>query len=56
MVKIQEHINKINQVKNQIANSKGNKRYQLIKHLHRLQKELKIANYYINGGDKNAMW
>ena len=51
MVMIKEHQDKIIQVKNQIANSKGNQRYQLIKHLHRLQKELKIANYYINGGD-----
>ena len=49
MVKVHEHINKINQVKNQIANSKGNQRYQLIKHLHRLQKELKIAKYYLGG-------
>jgi hypothetical protein len=56
MVSIKEHIDKINQVKAQITNSKGNQKYQLIKHLHRLQKELKIANYYINGGDKNAMW
>ena len=52
MVKIQEQQNKINQVKNQIANSKGNKRYQLIKHLHRLQKELKIAKYYLGGDQK----
>ena len=49
MVKLQEQENKIIQVKNQIANSKGNQRYQLIKHLHRLQKELKIARYYIGG-------
>ena len=49
MVKIQEHLNEINNTKKQIANSKGNQRYQLIKHLHRLQKELKIARYYLGG-------
>ena len=41
---INEHINKINEIKQHINNSKGRKRLQYIKCLHRLQKELNLYN------------
>lgn len=46
MVKVQEHIELINNIKIHIANSKGNQRRQFIKRLHRLQKELDIYKRY----------
>ena len=39
MVKIQEHIDKINEIKKHISNSKGKQKLQYIKCLHRLQKQ-----------------
>lgn len=49
MVKINEHIIKINIIKEHIKNSKGQQRRQFIKRLHRLQKELSICEYYLKG-------
>lgn len=46
MVKVQEHIELINNIKIHIANSKGNQRRQFIKRLHRLQKELAMYRIY----------
>ena len=46
MVKVQEHIELINNIKIHIANSKGNQRRQFIKRLHRLQKELAMYKIY----------
>ena len=48
MVNIEEHINKINEIKQHINNSKGNQKKQYIKCLHRLQKELKQCQLYLN--------
>jgi hypothetical protein len=41
---INEHIKKIEEIKQHINNSKGNQRRQYIKCLHRLQKELNLYN------------
>ena len=46
MVRVQEHIELINNIKIHIANSKGNQRKQFIKRLHRLQKELAMYKIY----------
>lgn len=48
MIKIKEHLLKIEEIKKQINNSKGNQKRQYIKHLHRLQKEFDICNNYLN--------
>lgn len=48
MVKIQEHIDKINEIKEHINNSKGKQKLQYIKFLHRLQKQLKECNIYLS--------
>ena len=50
MVKIQEHLDKINYTKQQINNSKGQQRLQYLKHLHRLQKELNQCKIYLKEG------
>lgn len=47
MIKIQEHKNKMLDIKKQISNSKGEKKKQLIKCLHRLQKELNKCYLYM---------
>lgn len=47
MVKIQEHIDKINNIKQHINNSKGQQKKQYIKCLHRLQKELNLCELYL---------
>jgi len=47
MVKINEHLKKIEIIKKDINNSKGEKKRQLIKCLHRLQKELKQCYLYL---------
>lgn len=47
MVKIQEHIDKINKIKQYINNSTGQQRKQYIKCLHRLQKELNLCELYL---------
>ena len=47
MVKRQEHINKINEIQKHINNSKGKQKLQYIKHLHKLQKQLKECNMYL---------
>ena len=49
MVKIQEHIDKIKEIKKQISNSKGKQRRNYLKCLHRLQKELKLCNTFLRG-------
>lgn len=51
MVKIQEHIDKINEVKQQIKNSKGRQRKQYIKCLHKMQKQ--ALECYINLNKNN---
>lgn len=51
MVKIQEHIDKINEIKKHINNSKGKQRLQYIKCLHRLQKQALECYMYINKDD-----
>ena len=48
MVKIQEHINKINEIKKYISNSKGKQKLQYIKCLHKLQKQLSEYNMYLS--------
>ena len=47
MVKIEEHKKKIEEIKEHIRNSKGNQKKQFIKCLHRLEKELKQCQIYI---------
>lgn len=51
MVNIKEHIEKIENVKGHISNSRGQQKLQYIKCLHRLQKELKQYNMYLKGVD-----
>lgn len=46
MVKVEEHINKMKNIKIQADNSKGQQRLQLMKCYHKLSKQL--AEYYIN--------
>ena len=48
MVKIQEHIDKINEIKKHISNSKGKQKLQYIKYLHKLQKQLSECNMYLS--------
>lgn len=48
MVKVQEHIQLINNIKIHIANSRGKQRKQFVKRLHRLEKELAIYKRYKN--------
>ena len=48
MVKIEEHIQKINEIKKHINNSKGTQKKQFIKCLNRMQKELKQCQIYMN--------
>ncbi len=48
MVKIDEHIEKIEEIKKHINNSKGNQKRQYVKCLHRLQKELSLCQMYLN--------
>lgn len=55
MVKIQEHIDKINETKKHINNSKGKQRLQYIKRLHRLQKQALQCYMYMNK-DKDLMY
>ncbi len=47
MVNIQEHLDKIKEIKKHIKNSKGQQKLQYIKCLHRLQKQLKERNMYL---------
>jgi hypothetical protein len=49
MVKIEEHIKKMNDIKKQADNSKGNKKLQLLKCYHRLQKQLLEYKMYQKG-------
>lgn len=48
MVKIQERLDKINEIKQHINNSKGKQKLNYIKCLHRLQKQLKECNMYLS--------
>lgn len=48
MVKIQEHIDKINEIKKYISDSEGKQKLQYIKCLHRLQKQLSECNMYLS--------
>lgn len=47
MVKLEEHIKKMEEAKKQAQNSKGIKRKQLTKHYHRLLKEYKQCLLYL---------
>ncbi len=47
MVKIDEHIKKMNNIKAQADKSKGKQRLQLLKCYHRMQKELNLCNIYL---------
>ena len=51
MVKVQEHIDKINEIKKHINNSKGEQKIQYIKCLHKLEKELALCKIYLEGSD-----
>lgn len=51
MVKIQEHIDKIEKIKKNINNSKGKQKLQYIKCLHRLQKQALQYYMYMNKDD-----
>lgn len=51
MVKIQEHIDKIEEIKKNINNSKGKQKLQYIKCLHRLQKQALQCYMYMNKDD-----
>lgn len=51
MVKVEEHINKIEEIKKHISNSQGKQRKQYLKCLHRLQKEAAQCYLYLNGKD-----
>lgn len=55
MVKIQEHLDKINEIKKHINNSKGKQRLQYIKCLHRLQKQVLQCYIYVNK-DKDLIY
>lgn len=48
MVKIQEHLDKIEEIKKHINNSNGKQRQQYIKCLHRLQKQALQCYMFIN--------
>lgn len=48
MVKVQEHINKIEEIKKHINNSKGKQKLQYLKCLHKLQKQLNECNMYLS--------
>ena len=43
---IEEHMNKIKEIKHHISNSRGKKKLQYIKCLHKLQKELNQYRLY----------
>ena len=47
MVKIEEHLLKMENIKRQADNSMGKKKLQLMKCYHRLQKELLECNMYL---------
>ena len=47
MVKIEEHIKEMELTKQHISNAKGKQRLQYIKHLHKLEKQLKQCNLYL---------
>ena len=49
MVKIDEHLEKIKNIKTHINNSEGMRKLQLLKCLHRLEKQLKECNYHLKG-------
>lgn len=48
MVKIQEHIDKIEEIKKHISNSKGQQKKQFLKCYHRLQKGLMQCYMFLN--------
>lgn len=47
MVKIEEHIKKMKDIKSQADNSKGKKKLQLMKCYHRMEKQLLECNMYL---------
>lgn len=55
MVRIQEHEARMLDIKKQVEHSHGHQRQQLLKHYHRMKKELNQCRIYIkqNGGEKS---
>ena len=51
MVKIDEHIQKMEEIKRQADNSYGRKKLELMKCYHRLQKQLEVCNRYLGGNN-----
>lgn len=49
MIKINEHINKMNNIKVQSDKSKGKQKLQLMKCYHKMQKQLMMCKYYLKG-------
>jgi hypothetical protein len=47
MVKIEEHIQKMNDIKNQINNATGKRKNDLLRCYHRMQKQLLECNMYL---------
>jgi hypothetical protein len=55
MVKIEEHKNKMQEIKKQANRSKGRQRLQLLKCYHRMQKELLQCQMFINEIKRNEV-
>ena len=55
MVKIQEHKNKMEDIKRQVNKSKGRQRLQLLKCYHRMQKELLQCQIFMNEIKRNEV-
>lgn len=47
MVKIEEHIQKMNDIKSQINNATGKRKNDLLRCYHRMQKQLSECNMYL---------
>lgn len=52
MIKLQEHLKKIEEIKEHIRNSKGQQQKQYIKCLHRLEKQTQMYYFYSKKGSK----
>lgn len=50
MVKVQEHIEKMQEIQKHINNSRGKQKLQYIKCLHKLKKELKMCKKNMSQG------
>jgi len=49
MIKMQEHIDKMKEIKKHIENTKGKQKLQYIKCLHKLNKQLIECKIYLKG-------